>query len=145
MKSSNSIKVIYYSSIVDAAGGRLQRVIEMLFTREQLEIFRTIEALNNRLHQPLTEPLIFVIFIDSPEELSEMTTLHEALQDRRIILVLPDSNPDSVAKGHSLRPRFLTYADSDFVEVLGVLGKMAGTYTQDGHPNKKHHANVVAR
>ncbi|MDQ5985193.1 MAG: hypothetical protein CSYNP_00898 [Syntrophus sp. SKADARSKE-3] len=126
MKPANDIKVIFFSSSLNSTGGRLQRVIEMLFTKEQIEAYRTIEALQKRLHQPLVNPYIFVILASSAGELSEIVALREVLKDRRIILVLPDGNPETIAQGHSLRPRFLTCVDSDFVEVLAVLGKMAG-------------------
>ncbi|MDD5168467.1 MAG: hypothetical protein PHN75_06590 [Syntrophales bacterium] len=138
MKSANNIKIIFYSSMKDETGGRLQRVIEMLFTREQIEIYRTIDMLAGRLHQPLTEPSIFVILTSSTQELNEMLGLKETLSDRRIILVLPDSEPDTISRGHSLRPRFLTYTDSDFLEVLAVLGKMAGAYLNGIHRFSKH-------
>jgi len=136
MKSANSIHVIFYSSSANPDGDRLQRIIGMLFTREQLETYRTIEALTQRLHKPMNDPLIFVILASTPDELNKMTQLRQPLQDRRIILIIPDSDPDSIAKGHSLRPRFLTYADADFVEILGVLGKMAGTCGHAGYSNK---------
>jgi len=35
----------------------------------------------------------------------------------------PDQEENTIAKGHSLRPRFVTYADSDFPDVVAALGK----------------------
>jgi hypothetical protein len=42
----------------------------------------------------------------------------------KTIVILPDSNPDTVAKGHILRPRFLSYCDGDFQDVAAVLSRM---------------------
>ena len=128
MKAANNFKVILYSPPEDEAGRRLQRAIEMLFTREQIEIYRTIDLLSLRLHQPVMESCIFVILAPNVQQLDEMRTLREMLQERRLILILPDGEPMTISMAHFLRPRFLTYADSDFVEVLAVLGKMAGAY-----------------
>ncbi|MDP3029372.1 MAG: hypothetical protein Q8O04_07735 [Deltaproteobacteria bacterium] len=36
----------------------------------------------------------------------------------------PDQEKDTIAKGHSPRPRFVTYADSDFLDVAAALGKI---------------------
>ena len=49
--------------------------------------------------------------------------LSELLHDRRIILVLPDSEPETVSLGHILRPRFITYGDSDYMDVSAIMGK----------------------
>lgn len=53
----------------------------------------------------------------------DILSLREFLHDRRIILVLPDSEPETVSLGHILRPRFITYGDSDYMDVSAILGK----------------------
>jgi len=42
----------------------------------------------------------------------------------RIILILPDEDNETITMGHTLFPRFSTYADSDFKDVAAVLKKM---------------------
>ena len=58
------------------------------------------------------------------EELSGILSVRELLVDVRIILVLPDQDKDSIKKGHTMWPRFLTYASSDFSDAAAVLRKM---------------------
>jgi len=50
--------------------------------------------------------------------------MRDFLEDVRLILILADSSAETVARGHLLRPRFLTYTDHDMSEVSSVLGKM---------------------
>ena len=42
----------------------------------------------------------------------------------RLILILPDREKGTISKGHLFRPRYLTYADGDFLDVAAVLAKM---------------------
>jgi hypothetical protein len=42
----------------------------------------------------------------------------------RIILVLPDRDDETVAMGHRLRPRMVSYNDGDYLDVAAVLIRM---------------------
>jgi hypothetical protein len=39
-------------------------------------------------------------------------------------LILPDADPQTIARGHNLRPRYLSNIQSDFQDVAAVLRKM---------------------
>ena len=118
------MNLLFYTNVMHEAGERLRGVIETLVPYERIEIHRTIDSLTLRLHQPGDNPAVAVILVGSKEELSGILALRDLLWDARIILILPDREDDTVAGGHALRPRLLTYADGNFVEVAAVLGKM---------------------
>ena len=120
-----SMNVIFFTSIDHSVANRLTRVLEVHVSRKELETFRNIDIFSERLHQPLPDPVVFVLQICSREELMDILPLRELLQDRRIILVLPDSEPETVSLGHILRPRFITYGDSDYMDMSAILGKWA--------------------
>jgi len=124
MKTENNMRIIYYSAENEPSCERLQRVIEMNFPRKHIEACRSIEALSQLLEQPIPELLIVVLLTASREELSGIMMLRELLLDRRIILVLPDDEPETASRGHMLRPRFITYRNSDYSDVSVVLGRM---------------------
>jgi len=123
------MRIIYYSAESEPSRERLQRVIEMNFPRNHIEACRSIEELSQRLEQPIPELLIVVLLAASREELSGIIMLRELLLDRRIILVLPDDEPETTSQGHKLRPRFITYRNSDYGDVSVVLGRMIKSYT----------------
>ncbi|MCX5828970.1 MAG: hypothetical protein NTV58_13360 [Deltaproteobacteria bacterium] len=120
------MNVIFYSAPGTSQGEKLQRVIDILVPRNNVETFRTIPSLLQRLHQPLPEAVVFVFLVSSREELLELVEYQEWLRDRRLILVLPDDDMETISRGHALRPRFVTYAESDFIDISAVLGKMLG-------------------
>jgi hypothetical protein len=39
-------------------------------------------------------------------------------------LILPDDDPGTTVLAHTLRPRLITYRDSDFLDVASVLSRM---------------------
>ncbi len=120
------MKLFLYAPDKCGSGKRLQRVIELLVSKNDREIYRTIEGLTSRLRQPRHNPPIAVLLAATRKDLSDILSLCDLLGDIRIMLVLPDRKRDTIAKGHTLRPRFITYADSDFVEIAAVLSKVLG-------------------
>jgi hypothetical protein len=90
-----------------------------------MEVYRDVVDLIDRLRHPFNDPTIAVLVADSRECLRELLVLRHLFRNFRIILILPDRKPETVSKGHDLRARFLTYIDSDPVEVALVLSKMA--------------------
>ena len=79
---------------------------------------------------------IAILLAASKEELQELVSVGELLEDIRIILVLPDTDRDTVANAHILRPRYLTYVDSDFSDVAAVLSKMLSNIHLDKRRGK---------
>jgi hypothetical protein len=124
MKDKKDIKIIYYSAEDEPSGEQLQRVIEMNFPKRNVEVCRSLTMLSQQLEQPSPELLIVVLLAADREELSGLMRLQELLLDRRVILVLPDNEPDTASWGHRLRPRFITYRSSDYNDVSVVLGRM---------------------
>jgi hypothetical protein len=119
------MNILYYATETEGSGERLQRVIETLVPEETREVYRTIDSLSSRLCQPKDYYLtIAVLLAASRKDLADILSIHDLLCDIRIILILPDRENDTIAWGHSLQPRYLSYIDSDFTDVAAVLGKM---------------------
>ena len=118
--------VLFYST--GEAGERLQKVIRDLVPKDKLEVYTSLEGFSDRLRKPMDDIPVAVILAASENDLLTILSISHLLYDVRFILVLPDREDPTVAIGHSLRPRFLSYTDSDFREVTAVLGKMIGGF-----------------
>ncbi len=116
--------VIFYAASRGESGERLLRIIETVVSRKYIKTYRTIDALSGGLRQPRNDVNIAVFLANGEQDLSELLSIRDLLWDMKIILILPDSDPYTVAKGHVLGPRFLSYCDSDFVDVAAVLSLM---------------------
>ncbi|MDQ5987608.1 MAG: hypothetical protein CSYNP_03353 [Syntrophus sp. SKADARSKE-3] len=116
--------VIFYSAKEEKAGERLLEIVKMIVHEEDTMICRDIDTLSNILHQTRTAEAIAMLYTSRNSELQNILSLHELLWNMKLILVLPDDNADTVAKGHSLHPRFLSYSDSNFDDIAAVLKRM---------------------
>lgn len=91
-----------------------------------LRCFETLGDLFAYLKSPATADDIIVL---APQHASDMTSLlaHNRLQDRRLVLVLPDDEESTLSQAHLLAPRYLCFADDMEAELVAVLDKMATT------------------
>ena len=118
------MEILFYESVGNGRVEQIHKIIGSSNLGCKLEVYQTIDSLSYRLSQPTDNPTVAILCADRKKDLSEILLIKDLLNSTRVILVLPDREEDTVAKGHSLRPRFLTYADSDFKEIVAVLSKM---------------------
>lgn len=122
MKSFSNI--ILYSQATNGVGSEFCEAVEAVSTGAHVEIFSTISDLSKRLHKPGLNFPIIVLMVVNREDLENIVAIQNLLFDSRIILILPDKEDDTMALGHTLRPRFVSYRDNFFSEVGAVLDKM---------------------
>jgi hypothetical protein len=118
------MNLLLYQSTNNGSGERLREVIHTLFSKEQTETYTSIEDLSFRLHQSMFDVDLAILLASSKSELLDLILLRDLLLGVRIILILPDKKRDTISRGHSLYPRYLSYVDSDFKDVAAVLDKM---------------------
>lgn len=118
------MRLLFYTPVSESAGELLQKMIEELVSKDNVEVYRNIESLSRRLRQPANNQPIAVLLAARKGDLLDIISIRDLLYNIRIILVLPDRDADTIAKGHTLRPRFVSYTDSDFLDVCSVLRKM---------------------
>ena len=120
----DSVNIVVYSSELDSAGIKLLTTLESVITRDNITIVRTVENFCKTLYQPLSELAVAVIVVSSERELSDLLLLRERLVNIPLILILPDNRNENVKKGYGLRPKILSFSDSDFSDVKCVFEKI---------------------
>jgi len=120
------MKVLIYSSGNGEFNRRLVRVAGVLIPPENIDIHHTIESFRSRLNRPGRQWGLIVALAASQQELRDISSFGSLLDDTRLMLILPDRSKESLKTGLSLRPRFLSYIDGDFIEIAAVLGYMLG-------------------
>ncbi|KPK91822.1 MAG: hypothetical protein AMJ94_06470 [Deltaproteobacteria bacterium SM23_61] len=118
--------VILYTSHWEEPAERLQRLIQSSFPVEGIEIYRTLSSFLHRMQNPPDLPFVVVLLAGERNELLDFRSIDHLLGGTRLILVLPDQAEETLRTAHLLRPRYLTYADSDFSDLAQVIKKMAG-------------------
>jgi hypothetical protein len=125
------VNILVYSTSRNEIGERLRKSIEKGVSADNVEFYQTIDSLSQRLHQPMHDLCVAVLLASTRGELTDILSIRDVLLGIRIVLILPDSKSDTISKGHSLAPRFLTYVDSDFEEVEAVVHKIFISVCQD--------------
>ena len=102
------------------------QIIETIATGRNIRTCRSIESLSKELREPRDKDDIAILLTSSKAELNylNLISLRNLLWDMKTIVILPDSSTDTIAKGHILRPRFLSYCDGNFQDVAAVLNRM---------------------
>jgi hypothetical protein len=118
------MNIILYSSGSNEQGERLERMIALFFLKRRIEKYRDLAGLGKKLHEPYNHGDVVLLAPASKEELSHLLDLQDLLSGTRIVLVLPDRDEETVAMGHRLRPRMVSYNDSDYLDVAAVLTRM---------------------
>ena len=92
-------------------------------------MYHSLDELITRLRRPKEGQTILVLFAAAGKGLSDILSIRDLLEDMKIIIILPDRKGETIAKGYTLHPRFLTFADSDFGDVVAVINKMSMSFT----------------
>lgn len=122
------MRLFCYARDADYAVNALLDKLQSLDCGKNMEVCRSLACLAQRLKEPTFDRELAVIVVASREELDGLLAIRELLQDLRIILVLPDHENDTVSQGHKLSPRFVSYMDRDFWDVVAVLNFCKGKF-----------------
>jgi hypothetical protein len=117
-------KLIVYSRDKKKFGMELEKMIEGLVSKENVAIYRTIPDLTLRLRVPLSESAIAVLYISDEKDLKSILSIQSLLIDMRIVLILPNRNDGTIAAGHGLHPRYLSFKDNSLKDIKAVLARM---------------------
>lgn len=124
------MKVLLYAAEKHAAGKRLEKMIKTSINGIDIQTHRTIAFFVHTLRQPMAVGSgdIAVLLSASKKELQDLVSVRHLINGVRVIIILPDMEKDTIAKGHLLRPRFLTFVDHNFEMVTAVLAKMIANH-----------------
>ena len=118
------MSVVFYARDMFGAGEWLKKVAEVVGPKERIEVHQSIQSLIQRLREPRENYNIVVLLAVRKEDLMEMISIKHLLSDIRLVLIVPDSEEETIAQGHQLYPRFMGFRDSDFERMGDVLKKM---------------------
>ena len=118
------MKIILYTK-ENENSERLIKALNTIVAKEKLEVIKSISSFTKRVNEFITETVIFILMPSTKEELHIMNSIYELLYNiNPKILILPDRDKETVCMGFRLYPRFVEYADSNFMSLSAVLNKM---------------------
>jgi hypothetical protein len=107
-------------------GLNLKKAIDCKFKEIENQTLMTFNSLKARLKQfvSFNDKEIFILLADSQDHLNELTSLIDLMEDKRIVLVLPDESKKSLSMATKFFPRFFTDMNSNYNDLCDVLKKM---------------------
>ena len=116
--------LLLYTPLAHGASYRLEEAVAKVVPEQTTEVVHTAKDLVQRLRRPFNGLEVAVALAAGREKLREIQSLSQMLERLRLILILPDASPQTIAQGHRLRPRYLSNIHGDFQDVAAVLRKM---------------------
>ncbi|MFO7568420.1 MAG: hypothetical protein R6W75_01385 [Smithellaceae bacterium] len=115
------MNIIYCCCAQDQSCDRVTRVVDILVAADKFDTFHHLQDFEKYLRTSLASEHLVILHAGSKKHLEQFLSLQELFIGQKTIVIVPDRQPDTIALGHSLRPRFITYADSDFLEMASVI------------------------
>lgn len=84
----------------------------------------SLDAVLEKLSVPLNRISVAVVKVDGPRDLDRLGAMAPYLDNVRLILILPDGEKQTMARGVRLNPSFMKIRDSDMADVLSVVEKI---------------------
>jgi hypothetical protein len=93
-------------------------------TDPTVEWFSGIDAFSTRIRRLPRDIGIGVLFVADEGRLTEIAALMGFLDSARLILILPEKDPNLRREARHLHPSYVCSSDSDFNDLTAVLDKI---------------------
>jgi len=120
------LNLIIYKKTKDTAEGPLQVLCESLVSKQNIDIYHSLAPLKQKILRTSYDEGIVILIAERRDDLAELVPILELFRKLRIILVLPDREPETIQIGYRLEPRFMSFIDRGHSEIKAVLKKMLG-------------------
>jgi len=118
------MNAILFTKIFDKQGEQLVKTLQDSLNEIKIKVVYSLYDVVQNLRGAMQNSTVVLLHAASHDSLDDIMLIREKLGGTRIILILPDEEDDTVAKGHLLRPRFISTVNCDFNNILAVLNKM---------------------
>jgi hypothetical protein len=118
------MRIMIYAPSGNAVGKLLVNRINSA-NNTPIELYDSLEYLSENLRKPISTPLVAILMPKNNAELSNLIQMRHLLRNIRIVLILPNRHAETIADGHTLRPRYVSHSDGDLSDVVAVVIKMA--------------------
>lgn len=118
------MNLFFYAEAETAAAEHFE---QQLLSRDTLASMTTLPGgsqLNSYHSLKLRSGDVMILFASTNKEVEDLISIHDKFEQFRVILVLPNHNSELVAISHILKPRFITYIDSNIKDIEKVIARI---------------------
>ena len=124
MKEKHPVRFIFFSTQNGQKHKEILGFANQLFLAAEISVLSRTDGLSKAIHEPGSDHQIIMILAGSSNDLYKILPYRDLFEDRPVIVILPDSEKDTMTRALSLYPRYIDYIQNDSTEVYQVLKKM---------------------
>lgn len=103
---------------------KFRTVVERVTPSGELELHENLDTVTQSLREYAPGEMILICYAATKDGLNAALSIRPLLEHTSIIMILPDSDKETIARGHLFGPRFLTDVNGDPEEVGSVLARL---------------------
>lgn len=137
MKEKHPVRFIFFSTQNGKKHEEILSFAEKFFLPSEISIHSKAEDFSKAVVEPGFDQRIILILAASSDDLAQILPFRDLLENRPVILILPNSETDTMTRALSLYPRYIDYIQNDLKDVFPVLKKMIKKIHKQTESEKK--------
>ena len=113
------MELLLYAPVSQDVRERVVDTLEPVVPDDSMQVCSTIGNLYRSLQTSKPHLTIVVLVLSDRKDLKKLCSIRSMLRDARILLVLPDTEEETIAMVHRFQPRYLTFVDKNGKEHCG--------------------------
>ena len=121
--------ILFYHQDTSMIGEKFKNSIIENWKSVETHIFHSIDHLENRMRHRhnFFENEVYIILVDSKRRLMELLTAGKSMEDKTLILILPEESEEMLRLAVQLYPRFITGISDHYNDLHLVLKQMTNS------------------
>ncbi len=121
------MNIFFYAGTMSIAGKHYLEKLLGLAELKNITILPEGSLFLSPLALELRSGDLIILFVADTQELDKLIALKNEFNDFRIILILVDSDSQTIRKAHLLQPSFITFLEEKTVKIKAVIKKITDT------------------
>jgi hypothetical protein len=117
-----------YASVSEGVVERVRTTLETAANLRAIQVHRSISGLSQSLQPPKEDIGVVVLVVGEQEDIRELIAVRHLFRNVPIVLVVSETDAQTISLAHRLCPRYLTYVDGSLQTLKAVIDKMCKGY-----------------
>jgi hypothetical protein len=132
------MELLLYAPVSQDVRERVVSTLEPVLPEDSMRVCSTIDNLYRNLQTSKQHLTIAVLVLSNRKDLMKLRSIRPMFRDVRILLVLPDTEEETIAMAHRFQPRYLTFIDKNIPALATVVERMReSTHRKGGSRDNK--------
>jgi len=132
------MELLLYAPVSQDVRERVVDTLEPVVPDDSMRVCSTIGNLYRNLQTSRQHLTIAVLVLSNRNDLKKLRSIRPMFQGVRVLLVLPDTEEETIAMAHRFQPRYLTFVDKNIPALATVVDRMRkSTHRKEGLGDNK--------